>query len=554
VQGRDTLDGGAGLDKIQFTANSGIDFNLTTGVYFERQTPGSFYTLTLSSIEQIEGTANADVLTGDANDNQLFGGAGSDTLHGGAGNDLLVGGFFYDSKGGVPYDMLYGGDGNDTLAGGPGLNLLDGGNGFDTAVFSGKKSQYTISREADNKVVVRNLSASGLNEVNTLVGIEQLRFADVDFPLGQPLVSGLVYHWKSQALLSNVKIDLLGPVTTTAPTSTPAASQQIQFKSPVLDTAKGKLTFEVWADSSRVVDAFTFTIKNTAGLSAVFTSDTLGPDWLVVDNASESPKNFTVAGMVASGLSTNATGHFKLGAVSFDIPAGMVLPTTVMDGAELNASRVANASLSLAGDQSDTGGAFSIAPAQNGQFEMNASRTAVDSGNAITAADALAALRIAVGLNPNPDPDGSGPLKALMISPYQIMAADVNKNGQVTSADALAILRMAVRLNSAPAQEWFFVDEKRDFWNESNQTFTLSRSQSNWASAMHANSESLDNHNLVGVLKGDINGSWSAPALSQFMTTDYPSHVSDMARLMGVPTDQWGVASTGAGGQTFTLT
>lgn len=555
LQGPDTLDGGAGLDKIQINASSGgIDVNLTTGVYFERQTPGTLYPLTLRNIEQIEGTANADVLTGDANDNQLFGAAGSDTLHGGAGNDFLEGGFFYNSKGAVTFDVLYGGDGNDTLAGGAGNNRLDGGNGFDAAVFSGKKSQYAISREADNTVLVKNISASGLSEVSTLVGIEQLKFADVDYTLGQPLVSGLVYHWKSQALLSNVRIDLLGPVTTTAPTSTPAASQQIQFKSPVLDTAKGKLTFEVWADSSRVVDAFTFTIKNSASLSAVFTSDTLGPDWLVIDNSSESPKNFVVAGMVADGLSTNASGHFKLGTVSFDMPAGTVLPTTFMDGAQLNTTWVANASLSLASDQSDTGGAFSIVPAHNGQFEMNVSRAAVDSGNAITAADALAALRIAVGLNPNPDPDGSGPMKALMISPYQIMAADVNKNGQVTSADALAILRMAVRLNSAPAQEWFFMDEKRDFWDESNQTFSLTRSQSNWLSAMHANSESLDNHNLVGVLKGDINGSWSAPALSQFMSTDHPSHVSDLARLMGVPTDQWGVAGTVVGGQTFTLT
>lgn len=550
VQGHDTLDGGTGQDKVQFNSNGGVDFNLMTGVYFERQTPGTLYRLDLSNIEQVEGTGNADVLTGDASDNQLFGAAGSDTLHGGAGNDLLDGGFFYVSKAGVPNDVLYGGDGNDTLVGGSGQNLLDGGNGFDTAVFSGKKSQYVITREADNTVVVRNISASGLNEVSTLVGIEQLKFADVDFTLGQPIVSGRVYHWKSHALLSNVIVDVLGPVTTAA--AIPTASQHIQFKSPVLDTAKGKFTFEVWAHSSSVVDAFTFTIKNAAGLSAVFSSDALGSGWVVLNNAAESPKNFTVAGFVETGLATNSAGHFQLGTVSIDLPAGTVLPTTVMEGAELNASRVPNASLSFERGQSDQSGLFSILPTQNGQFEMNVSRAAVDSGNAITAADALAALRIAVGLNPNPDPDGSGPMKALMTSPYQIMAADVNQNGQVTSADALAILRMAVRLNSAPAQEWFFVDEKRDFWNESNQTFNLNRSQSNWASAMHANSESLDNHNLVGVLKGDVNGSWSAPTGSQFMTTDHPSYVSDMARLMGVPTDQWGVASSG--GQTFTLT
>jgi hypothetical protein len=74
----------------------------------------------------------------------------------------------------------------------------------------------------------------------------------------------------------------------------------------------------------------------------------------------------------------------------------------------------------------------------------------------ITSADALAALRIAVGLNPNVDPDGDGPLPRPPISPYQIMAADVNGSGTVTSADALAILRMAVKLSTAMPQEWLF--------------------------------------------------------------------------------------------------
>jgi len=111
---------------------------------------------------------------------------------------------------------------------------------------------------------------------------------------------------------------------------------------------------------------------------------------------------------------------------------------------------------------------------------------------------------------------------------------------------------MAVKLSTAPAQEWLFVDEKRDFWNESNQEFTLSRSLSTWSSSMQASSEIWDNHNLVGVLKGDVNGSWSAPAGTPSMTSGHATYISDVARLMGVPIDQWGVASSS--GQTFTLT
>jgi len=528
ARGPDTLDGGVGLDKVQFnTGGSGVDFNWATGVYFERPIPGIFsqpsgvlHPLTLSGIEQIEGSAYADVLTGDAGDNQLLGGAGNDTLDGGVGND--------------------------TLTGGQGDNQLHGGLGVDVADFSGNRSQYLITRQADKSVTVQSISTLGPTEVSTLIGIEQLKFADVVHSLDQPFITGRAYHWKTLAVLSDATVDLLGPV------ATATASQQIQFKSPLLDTAKGKLTVEVWAESRNVVDSFTFTLKNAAAMAAVFNSEALGPDWVVNDNASESPKNFTVGGMVASGLSTNASGHFKLGTVSFDIPANTALPTTVLDGAFLDTSRVANAVLSFASDPSDMNGLYFIAPAQNGLYEMKVSRAAVDSGSAITAADALAALRIAVGLNPNPDPDGSGPLKAGMISPYQIMAADVNKNGQVSSADALAILRMAVKLSTAPAQEWLFVDEKRDFWNESNQEFTLSRSLSTWSSSMQASSEIWDNHNLVGVLKGDVNGSWSAPAGTPSMTSGHATYISDVARLMGVPIDQWGVASSS--GQTFTLT
>ena len=165
---------------------------------------------------------------------------------------------------------------------------------------------------------------------------------------------------------------------------------------------------------------------------------------------------------------------------------------------------------------------------------MQASRAATDSGNAISRADALAARRIAVGLNPNPDPDGTGPKTAPAISPYQIRAADVNGSGTVTSADALAILRMTVKLSTALPQEWFFVEEKRDFWDEANQKFTLSRTSANWDRTITADPANGP-VNLVGVLKGDVNGSWTPPAGSQDLDVLDPTHFQRLNLAMEEP-------------------
>ena len=176
-----------------------------------------------------------------------------------------------------------------------------------------------------------------------------------------------------------------------------------------------------------------------------------------------------------------------------------------------------------------------------GRYVVDASRDPGDTGNAITSADALAALRIAVGLNPNPDPDGAGPQSALRVSPYQFMAADANIDGKVSSADALAILRMAVKLPTALPKEWFFVEESRDFWNEATNSYTLTRAASSWNRTIEVDVDFDTTLNLVGILKGDVNGSWSAPAGSTDLDVLDPNYFVELAALLGVPTDQWGV-------------
>jgi hypothetical protein len=177
----------------------------------------------------------------------------------------------------------------------------------------------------------------------------------------------------------------------------------------------------------------------------------------------------------------------------------------------------------------------------DGLLSLAAARAATDSGNAITSADALAALRISVGLNPNLDPDGTGPLSALKVSPYQYIAADVNKDGKVNSADALAILRMAVKAPTAQAQEWLFVNEAKDLWNETAGASSLTKASATWDAGLSTTLQSSSTVNLVGVLKGDVNGSWTAPAGSTDLDVTNPTYFQLLGTQLGVPTDVWGV-------------
>jgi len=116
--------------------------------------------------------------------------------------------------------------------------------------------------------------------------------------------------------------------------------------------------------------------------------------------------------------------------------------------------------------------------------------------NAVHVNDALAALKIAVGINPNAD--GSA------VSPYQYLAADLNKDGQVKAADALNILKMAVKLDTAPASEWLFVPESAG--HES-----MSRTHVVWPDnpVPVILDTDLDLH-LIGIVTGDVDGSWGS--------------------------------------------
>jgi Ca2+-binding RTX toxin-like protein len=116
--GSDTIDGGTGSDSAWYlTSSAAVQIDLLAGTTAGGDAAGD----TLTSIENLIGSAYGDTLTGDTLANKLEGGDGNDTINGGDGADTIFGGIGSDvgsvavSSGAVQVDTLYGGNGNDSI-------------------------------------------------------------------------------------------------------------------------------------------------------------------------------------------------------------------------------------------------------------------------------------------------------------------------------------------------------------------------------------------------------------------------------------------------------
>ncbi len=157
------------------TTTTGGTGTTTTGTGTTTTTAGA---APLAGKNVLAGSASNDNLDGDDDDDTLIGSAGDDDLDGGAGNDVLIGG-----------------TGNDVITGGAGSDILDGGVGVDTASYTGKRSSYTISKDADGTFHVKNSSSA-----DTLHNVERLSFADGTLALDTNGSSGAVYRLYKAAL------------------------------------------------------------------------------------------------------------------------------------------------------------------------------------------------------------------------------------------------------------------------------------------------------------------------------------------------------------------
>ena len=88
---------------------------------------------------------------------------------GGSGNDSITGN--------QADNRLIGNDGNDTLDGRAGNDSIDGGAGYDTAIYTGSKAEYVITRQGDGSIHVHD-TVTGRDGTDTLSNIESLTFAN----------------------------------------------------------------------------------------------------------------------------------------------------------------------------------------------------------------------------------------------------------------------------------------------------------------------------------------------------------------------------------------
>jgi len=178
--GADTLNGNGGSDTAGYAgSDAGVNVSLLTGWAGGGHAAGD----SLAGIENLAGSAHADILSGDGGANLLRGGGGDDLLRGRGGADALEGGAgsdtasYDDSAGWVNVslasgfagggsgshaigdtfdsienltgsrfaDRLNGDDGDNLLEGGAGADTLDGNGGSDTASYAGSAGWVNVS-------------------------------------------------------------------------------------------------------------------------------------------------------------------------------------------------------------------------------------------------------------------------------------------------------------------------------------------------------------------------------------------------------------------------
>ncbi|MEN9761507.1 MAG: hypothetical protein RI906_1333, partial [Pseudomonadota bacterium] len=360
-----------------------------------------------------------------------------------------------------------------------------------------------------------NLNADGNDADNTVtLSIE----AASPPPSGG--LEGVVYHWKTHALMSGVQVGV-------TPKSAVVSGTQLFELRGVKFNATGDVEAELWVNLSAPAGNLDVQIDFAGALGVAFAASTAMPAaWTVYGEISqiEGAQSVLVSGIGLSDL----TGAVRLGDLTIDVPQGQSAQSVSFVYGEAGSEVLTpyGAGLGLTKATTDADGHYGIGIELPGVYRFEASRAVLagttsstgDTGNVISSADALAALKLAVGINPNTG--------GAAVSPYQFLSADVTGDGKVSSADALGILKMAVKRSDAPAREWLFVQEGQDFWNEAANSgkgaFTTTRTavgggklptDIEWTGAQDVN--------LVGMLKGDVNGSWQAPTGSQVLPDSY---------------------------------
>jgi uncharacterized delta-60 repeat protein len=219
--GNDTIDGGAGYDRVDYsTSTAGANVTLG-GTGNGTAQDGLGGTDTLINIEAVRGSAFNDTLTGSDSaafesfegreGNDIIDGKGGidradyknvpagvnvnlagntaandgygtvDTLlnienvRGSAFNDVIAGNAGANLLEGLAgNDSIAAGDGDDTIDAGTGADSVDGGNGTDTLKLQGAQADYVVGRTATDTILTDGATGENI----TVRGVENFQFTD----------------------------------------------------------------------------------------------------------------------------------------------------------------------------------------------------------------------------------------------------------------------------------------------------------------------------------------------------------------------------------------
>ena len=560
--------------------NEGITANLINGIVTATNVQGTLVkTDTIAGFKNIIGTLYNDSITGDANANMFWVLGGNDTINGNGGMDYAE---FYNDRS----DYLIVQNGSNWSVTDRGSSSLSGTTtlsnvrflefGWDGTVIDltsapvnhAMTGSVTISGQAAvgqtltasntlsdadgtgaisyqwlrNGAVIAGATASTYQAVLTDLGATlsvSASYTDgwnvynsassnsVTVAQSSTSVSGQVYFWNKSAsghaLINGASVSVVGSGAT--------AQSQILLSNVTIDS-NGNVTADVTANLSSAADSFDVYLSlGSNSTNALFTS-VLSPSNFNVLSSSGVGGGLSISGygnLSGSTTQTIASGQTKLGSISFNIGSQTQFQISVLSGTDFanSSTGVVSAVTPYAyvsnTTKTDANGNYSM-QISSGNYTISASNSPTTIGNALSAADALAALKIAVGLNPNP---------SLTVSPYQIMAADYNHDGKVTAADALAILKAAVQYPGYTAPSWQFVSENADLSQ-------ISRTNTNYTPSISAVAGNFI-QSMVGLIAGDVNGSWSAPTGSPVVEATNTNYFTQLSQKLSVPTSQWGI-------------
>jgi Ca2+-binding RTX toxin-like protein len=432
--------------------------------------------------ESISGGGGADLLSGNGGADLIDGGTGDDLMSGGDGADTLVGG--------LGADIIYSGDGNDSVDAGDGNDLIVGGSGAGDDAYIGGAGIDTIKYTSATAAISVDLAMGTATSTqgNDLAGIGTDTLTGIE-----NIIAGHYFDILVGSALANVIDAGTGNDTVTGGGGDDSIDGGAGTDQAVFGAASANYTVTSTATGITVKDNVgtegTDTLTNIEAI--VFADQTLSFG-KTVDIQAYSWKAHTLLEGVAVGIGSTSQSTGSLGSTSF---------AAITDTA----------------------------------ITLSATRT-VPSGEATTTSaavnlqDAIAILKMIVGLNVNAG--------GASLSPYQALAADFDGNGLVELNDAIGVLKHVVGL-TAPDPVWHFVNEI-DSTVPGKANLSPGLPQTSVIATLSGGSPA--NVGLVGFLSGDVDGSFAgADGAANLDHTQNSYFIDLLAANPGLNASQFGV-------------